>query len=142
MEIIIIKYNVLNFFSCFLTLFLFFNILPGDKCKRLLCTMSLCVLMSEDSLCAESGSFARFPGRQAWWCHHHCETGGEDARQSLSGHLLRFYWEAFRVKKIGSDLYTELLQTQVGLDREKRVQGKVSIRFYSYFKPSKATSFP
>lgn len=117
MEIIIAKDNVLNFFSCLLSLFfLFFKILPGDKCKRLLCSVSLYVLMSEDSICARSGSFARFPGRQEWWCHHHCETGGKDVSQSLSGHLLRFYWEAFRVKKIGSDLYTELLQTQVGLD--------------------------
>lgn len=136
MEIIIIKDNALKVFSCLLPFFLFFKILPGDKCKRLLCTMSLCVLMSEDSLCAQSGSSARFPGRQAWWCHHHCETGGEDVRQSLSGHLLRFYWEAFRVKKIGSDLYTELLQTPVRLRWRKKVQGKVSVRFYSYFKPS------
>lgn len=74
-------------------------------------------------------AFPRFPGRRTQWCHHGFETGGKDVRQSLSGHLLRFYWEAFGVKKIGSDLYTELLYMQEGLDREERFRERLLLGF-------------
>lgn len=59
MEIVHIKDNILEVFS-FLPPFLFFKILSGDKGEKYLCTVSLYILMSEDSLC----TFVRLPGSQ------------------------------------------------------------------------------